>query len=110
MKTLKLFSLMACMVLCGLTANAQIKVLQTPDEAEYFIKGDLNIQRNAQGEVEYSLTNVQNQGIDFKKQSIFKGKVTDKEDVVFSFEDATTDYPGGFEGNALQLKKLRFFV
>ena len=28
------------MILCGLTANAQTKVLQTPDEAEYFIKGD----------------------------------------------------------------------
>ena len=40
MKTLKLFSLIACMILCGLTANAQTKVLQTPDEAEYFIKGD----------------------------------------------------------------------
>ncbi len=102
MKTLKLFSFIACMILCGMTANAQTKVLQTPDEAEYFIKGNLNIQKGTDGRPEYTLTNVQTKGIDFKMQDTFIGKVTDKEDVVFSFEDATTDYPGGFKNNVLQ--------
>ncbi len=102
MKTLKLFSFIVCMIFCGLTASAQTKVLQTPDEAEYFIKGDLSIQKGADGKPEYTLTNVQTKGIDFKMQDTFKGKVTDKEDVVFSFEDATTDYPGGFQKNVLQ--------
>ena len=101
MKTLKLFSFIVCMIFCGLTASAQTKVLQTPDEAEYFIKGDLSIQKGADGKPEYTLTNVQTKGIDFKMQDTFKGKVTDKEDVVFSFEDATTDYPGGFQKNLL---------
>lgn len=90
------------MIFCGLTANAQTKVLQTPDEAEYFIKGDLSIQKGADGKPEYTLTNVQTKGIDIKMQDTFKGKVTDKEDVVFSFEDASTDYPGGFKNNVLQ--------
>lgn len=102
MKTLKLFSFIACMILCGMIANAQTKVLQTPDEAEYFIKGNLNIQKGTDGRPEYTLTNVQTKGIDFKMQDTFIGKVTDKEDVVFSFEDATTDYPGGFKNNVLQ--------
>lgn len=102
MKTLKLFSFIVCMIFCGLTASAQTKVLQTPDEAEYFIKGDLSIQKGADGKPEYTLTNVQTKGIDFKMQDTFKGKVTDKEDVVFSFEDASTDYPGGFKNNVLQ--------
>lgn len=102
MKTLKLFSFIACMILCGMTASAQTKVLQTPDEAEYFIKGDLSIQKGADGKPEYTLTNVQTKGIDIKMQDTFKGKVTDKEDVVFSFEDASTDYPGGFKNNVLQ--------
>lgn len=102
MKTLKLFSFIACMILCGMTASAQTKVLQTPDEAEYFIKGDLSIQKGADGKPEYTLTNVQTKGIDIKMQDTFKGKVTDKEDVVFSFEDASTDYPGGFQKNVLQ--------
>lgn len=102
MKTLKLFSLIACMILCGLTANAQIKVLQTPDEAEYFIKGDLNIQKGSNGAPEYTLKNVCTKGIDFKMQNVFKGKVTDKEDVAFTFEDASTSYNGGFENNVLQ--------
>lgn len=101
MRTLKLFSFIVCMIFCGLTASAQTKVLQTPDEAEYFIKGDLSIQKGADGKPEYTLTNVQTKGIDFKMQDTFKGKVTDKEDVVFSFEDATTDYPGGFQKNLL---------
>ena len=102
MKTLKLFSFIVCMIFCGLTASSQTKVLQTPDEAEYFIKGDLSIQKGADGKPEYTLTNVQTKGIDFKMQDTFKGKVTDKEDVVFSFEDASTDYPGSFKNNVLQ--------
>lgn len=102
MKTLKLFSLTICMIFFGLTTNAQIKVLQTPDEAEYFIKGNLNIQKNSKGELEYTLTNVQSQGINFKNQNAFKGYITDNEDIAFSFEDATTDYEGGFENNVLQ--------
>lgn len=102
MKTLKLFSFIACMILCGMTANAQTKVLQTPDEAEYFIKGDLSIQKGANGEPEYTLTNVSTKGIDIKMQDTFEGEVTGNEDVVFSFEDASTDYPGGFKNNVLQ--------
>ena len=102
MKTLKLFSLLACMILCSMTANAQTKVLQTPDEAEYFIKGDLSIQKGANGEPEYTLTNVSTKGIDIKMQDTFEGEVTGNEDVVFSFEDASTDYPGGFKNNVLQ--------
>lgn len=102
MKTLKLFSLIACMILCGLTANAQTKVLQTPDEAEYFIKGDLNISKGSNGAPEYTLKNVYTKGINFKMQDVFKGKVTDKEDVAFTFEDASTSYNGGFENNVLQ--------
>ena len=101
MKTLKLFSFIACMILCGMTANAQTKVLQTPDEAEYFIKGDLSIQKGANGEPEYTLTNVSTKGIDIKMQDTFEGEVTGNEDVVFSFEDASTDYPGGFKNNDL---------
>lgn len=101
MKTLKLFSFIVCMILCGMTANAQTKVLQTPDEAEYFIKGDLSIQKGANGEPEYTLTNVSTKGIDIKMQDTFEGEVTGNEDVVFSFEDASTDYPGGFKNNDL---------
>lgn len=89
------------MIFCGLTASAQTKVLQTPDEAEYFIKGDLSIQKGANGEPEYTLTNVSTKGIDIKMQDTFEGEVTGNEDVVFSFEDASTDYPGGFKNNDL---------
>ena len=83
MKTLKLFSFIVCMIFCGLTASAQTKVLQTPDEAEYFIKGDLNISKGSNGAPEYTLKNVYTKGINFKMQDVFKGKVTDKEDVAF---------------------------
>ena len=102
MKTLKLFSLIACMILCGLTANAQVKMVQkNPDEADYFIKGNLNIKKNASNEIEYTLTNVSTEGITFTMKDVFEGKETDGEEVVFNFENAKTTYPGGFENNRL---------
>ena len=69
---------MVCMIFCGLTANAQTKVLQTPDEAEYFIKGNLNIQRNSKGNIEYTLTNVSTKGITFDMKDVYEGTLNDK--------------------------------
>ena len=101
MKTLKLFSFIVCMILCGLTASAQTKVLQTPDEAEYFIKGNLNIQKNASNEIVYTLTNVSTKGITFTMKDVFEGEETEREEIEFDFANATTTYPGGFENNRL---------
>ena len=67
------------MIFCGLTANAQTKVLQTPDEAEYFIKGDLSIQRNSKGNVvEVQLAATQKYGM--YPQKLLEGVVQVKED------------------------------
>lgn len=109
MKTLKLFSLMVCMIFCGLTANAQTKVLQTPDEAEYFIKGNLNIQRNSKGNIEYTLTNVSTKGITFDMKDVYEGTLNDKikEQILFEFENAKTDYNGGFENRDNRLQYWR---
>lgn len=109
MKTLKLFSLLACMILCGLTANAQDGVKNNPDEAEYFIKGKFNIQKNAQGEVEYTLTNVSTKGITFDMKDVFEGALKDKskEQILFEFENAKTDYNGGFENRDNRLQYWR---
>lgn len=88
------------MLLCGMTANAQTKVLN-PDEADYFIKGNLNIQKNASNEIVYTLTNVSTKGITFTMKDVFEGEETEREEIEFDFANATTTYPGGFENNRL---------
>ena len=100
---------MVCMIFCGLTANAQTKVLQTPDEAEYFIKGNLNIQRNSKGNIEYTLTNVSTKGITFDMKDVYEGTLNDKikEQILFEFENAKTDYNGGFENRDNRLQYWR---
>lgn len=97
------------MIFCGLTANAQDGVKNNPDEAEYFIKGKFNIQKNAQGEVEYTLTNVSTKGITFDMKDVFEGALKDKskEQILFEFENAKTDYNGGFENRDNRLQYWR---
>ena len=109
MKTLRLFSLLACMILCGLTASAQVKDFKNPDEADYFIKGKFNIKKNAQGKIEYTLTNVSTKGITFDMKDVFEGTLNDKtkEQILFEFENAQTDYNGGFENRTNRLQYWR---
>lgn len=67
-----------------------------PDDAQYFIKGNLSIERGANGKTIYKLSQIDNQGIYFDNPEVIRlGEETSLEDVLFQFSHASTDYPGG---------------
>lgn len=80
-------------------AMAQSKQNRTnPDDAQYFIKGNLSIEKGANGQTVYKLSEIDNQGIYFDDpDAIRSGEPTLLEDVLFQFSRASTDYPGGIE-------------
>ena len=80
-------------------AMAQSKQNRTnPDDAQYFIKGNLSIEKGANGQTVYRLSEIDNQGIYFDDpDAIRSGEPTLLEDVLFQFSRASTDYPGGIE-------------
>ena len=67
-----------------------------PDEADYFIKGYLSIERGQDGKPVYKLSEIDNQGIYFEDPRATRvGTETKLEDVFFQFSRASTTYPGG---------------
>ena len=53
------------------------KVRTNPDEADFYIKGDLSIEE-INGKVVYKLSKVESQGIYFENKTIREGFETDK--------------------------------
>lgn len=80
-------------------ANAQVNATY-PDDADYFIKGRVSIEKNANGQIEYKLFDVISQGISFEKHQYYWGR-EDGESVYFTLNKAKTDYLGGFDRNSL---------
>lgn len=67
-----------------------------PDNAKYFIKGNLSIEKGANGKTVYKLSQIDNSGIYFENPHATRtGEETSLEDVLFQFSRASTDYPGG---------------
>ena len=67
-----------------------------PDEAEYFIKGRVSVEKNPNGGVDYKLYDVTSKGISFEQYPYYWGR-EDGESIYFTLNRAKTDYPGGFE-------------
>lgn len=80
-------------------AMAQVSAAY-PDDAEYFIKGRVSIEKNANGTIDYKLYDVTSQGIAFEKYQYYRGR-EDGESVYFTLNRAKTNYPGGFDNNSL---------
>ena len=79
----------------SLTVMAQLN-RTNPDVAKYFIKGNLSIEMGADGNTVYKLSQIDNSGIYFDNPYATRtGEETSKEDVLFQFSRARTDYPGG---------------
>lgn len=73
-----------------------------PTNAKYFIKGDYAVERVGHG-IQYHLSNVTSSGISFSYQNVWRGERNDGYgDIEFIFDNAKTDYPGGFGNNKLQ--------
>lgn len=67
-----------------------------PDVAKYYIKGNLSIEKGADGKTVYKLSQIDNSGIYFEDPHATRiGEETSLEDVLFQFSRASTDYPGG---------------
>ena len=89
----KRFLLIVIYVLSVVLAMAQ---RTNPDEADYFIKGYLSIERGQDGKPVYKLSEIDNQGIYFEDPRATRvGTETKLEDVFFQFSRASTTYPGG---------------
>lgn len=98
MKKFKIFLLfVASFLLVTYFASAQ-NVRTNPNKANYFIKGNLSIEKGNDGKPLYKLSEINSKGITFKDPGQFIiGKETDKEDVLFQFSHVKTDYPDGIE-------------
>ncbi len=67
-----------------------------PDNADYYIKGYLSIEKGQDGRPVYKLSNIQSKGISFDDPgSMMLGEETTQEDVMFQFTHYSTDYVGG---------------
>ena len=66
-----------------------------PDDAEYFIKGRVSVEKNANDQVMYKLYDVTSNGITFDLYRYYWGE-EDGESVYFTLDKAKTNYPGGF--------------
>ena len=67
-----------------------------PDVAKYYIKGNLSIEKGADGKTVYKLSQIDNSGIYFEDLHAPRiGEETSLEDVLFQFSRASTDYSGG---------------
>ncbi len=87
-------------VLCLLVTNTMVVMAQSnrtnPDDAKYYIKGNLTIEKGADGKTVYKLSQIDNSGIYFEDPHVTRiGEETSLEDVLFQFSRASTDYPGG---------------
>ena len=87
-------------LLCLLVTNNTTIMAQSnrtnPDKAKYFIKGNLSIEKGANGKTIYRLSQIDNSGIYFENPYATRtGEETSLEDVLFQFSRASTDYPGG---------------
>ena len=79
----------------SITAVAQSN-RTNPDVAKYYIKGNLSIEKGANGKTVYKLSQIDNSGIYFEDPHATRiGEETSLEDVLFQFSRASTDYPGG---------------
>lgn len=79
----------------SITAMAQSN-RTNPDVAKYYIKGNLSIEKGADGKTIYKLSQIDNSGIYFEDPHATRiGEETSLEDVLFQFSRASTDYPGG---------------
>lgn len=86
----KLFCLIIGLLAC-LTAFSQA------ENAKYYIEGDYNITKGDNNQFVYTLSNITSKGINFAPVQTIVGHVEPDESISFSFEKASTDYPGGFE-------------
>ncbi len=87
------------LILIGLAVSLTVMAQSNrtnPDNAQYFIKGNLSIEKGADGKTVYKLSQIDNSGIYFDNPYATRtGEETSKEDVLFQFSHARTDYPGG---------------
>lgn len=85
-------------LMCLLVANTMMAQSNrtNPDIAKYYIKGNLSIEKGADGNTVYKLSQIENSGIYFENPRATRiGEETTLEDVLFQFSRASTDYPGG---------------
>lgn len=91
MKNLKSFLLLAVFTMFTFGILYAQSNKTNPDNAKYFIKGDLSIDGDS-----YKLSNISSHGISFDNPGAYIiGTETEKEDVRFTFSHYDTDYPGG---------------
>lgn len=83
-------------IVISVAAMAQVTATN-PDQADYFIKGRMSVERGNDGTIVYRLYNVEKKGIYFTKYDSYG--IEDGESVFFTMREAGTDpvYPGGFE-------------
>lgn len=93
---MKRLLLLAIGIMISVAAMAQVTATN-PEEADYYIKGKLSVERNGKGGVTYKLTDVTKKGITFSSYTMYGTE--DGESVYFTMNEARTDpeYPGGFE-------------
>lgn len=84
-------------LICALSVMMVMAQNRTnPDVADYYIKGNLSIERGIDGKPVYKLSVIDNQGIYFENPRATRvGEETSFEDVLFQFSRASTDYSGG---------------
>ena len=86
-------------LICALSvimAMAQNQDRTNPDVADYYIKGNLSIEKGIDGKPVYKLSVTDNQGISFENPRATRvGEETQLEDVLFQFSRASTNYSGG---------------
>lgn len=94
--SVKRFLLFAIGMMFSVAAMAQVSATN-PEEADYYIKGYLSVERTSSGGVTYKLTDVSRKGITFSTYTMHGTE--DGESVYFTMKEAGTDpeYPGGFE-------------
>ncbi len=71
-----------------------------PDKASHFIRGNFSASME-NGKPLYKLNSVNAQGITFKQQDSWTGIKTNEGDLLFTFDNTETTYPGGFKKNKL---------
>lgn len=76
---------------------AQNQDRTNPNVADYFIKGDLSIEKGIDGKPVYKLSKIDSKGIYFEDpRATREGRENEKEEnVLFQFSHASTTYPGG---------------
>lgn len=83
-------------LICALSLIMAMAQRTNPDVADYYIKGNLSIEKGIDGKPVYKLSVTDNQGISFENpRATREGRENEKEEnVLFQFRRASTNYSG----------------